>query len=167
MHSSRFQQRWLLSKCVSLLSRQEVNFKLIQQSLAKTSQILKIKSAVLLLQNSHYHCCVVTLVHTVKWNKIIPLNNRREITGSGQNSAATATLSWSFIGLHTFAQLNSIIHQRQQSCLVRARKHQRRNSHSLYNHQKVLNLSSCLDKTLNLVEVLKKYLNSLLGHQTL
>ena len=60
MHSSRFQQRWLLSKCVSLLSRQEVNFKLIQQSLAKTSQILKIKSAVLLLQISHYHCCVVT-----------------------------------------------------------------------------------------------------------
>ena len=105
------------------------------------------------------------LVHTVKWNKIIPLNNRREITGSGQNSAATATLSWSFIGLHTFVQLNSIIHQRQQLCLVRARKHQRRNSHGLYNLQQVLNLGSCLDKTLNSVEVLEKYLISLLGHQ--
>ena len=56
--SSSFQQRWLLSKCISLLSRQEVK----------------------------------------KKNK---------------KSAAT-TLSWSFIGLHTFAQLNSIIHQRQQ-----------------------------------------------------
>ena len=50
-----------------------------------------------------------TLAHTVKWNKIIPLNNRREITGSAQNFAAT-TLSWSFIGLHTSAQLNSCSH---------------------------------------------------------
>ena len=71
----------------------------------------------------------------------------------------------SHIGFHTFAQLNSIIHQRQQLCLVRARKHQRRNSHGLYNLQQVLNLGSCLDKTLNSVEVLEKYLISLLGHQ--
>ena len=105
-----------------------------------------------------------TLVHTVKWNKIIPLNNRRETTGSAQNSAAT-TLSWSFIGLHSFPQLNSIIHQRQQLCLVRARKRQRRNSHGSYNLRKVLNLSTCLDKTLNLVEEHENYLISLLGHQ--
>ena len=52
-------QQWpLLTKCIYLLYRQAVNVKLIQQSLAKTSQILKPKLALLLLQILPYCCSV-------------------------------------------------------------------------------------------------------------
>ena len=57
------QRRRLSSKYIYLLSsRQAVNVKLIQQSLANTSQILKTKLVLLLLKILPYRCLLVPLI---------------------------------------------------------------------------------------------------------
>ena len=64
-------QRWrLVTKCIHLLYRQAVNVKLIQQSLAKTSQILKLKLALLLLQILPYCCSVRYLCSNRQFKQI-------------------------------------------------------------------------------------------------
>ena len=142
-------QRWrLLTKCIYLLYRQAVNVKLLQQSLAKTSQILKPKLALLLLQILPYCCSVRYLCSNRQFKQINnslktiveQLNSvfywKRQKYKGIESVAKKSIISLQkcrfkssiIISLHTFMQLNLIGNQRQQFCLVRARKRGRRNS---------------------------------------